>query len=560
MPAVSLKRRLDRLAQDMDPAAHTIDLGLEVQGPDRQVLFTAGGIWHRRLSQYVAPSPVPRVLRLMESQLDAARLVAKWFADYDAKNETRLALINCVDARRGGKTYFLALVIVIFALRYPRSHLGKTACWIVTPTFPQQAELHETIASLLPPEWFTDGTMVYHKSKNYYSFACGSEIWIKSADRPAGLKAGRVAAVAVNEAQQVPARVITNVIYANVDAGGLTILGMNPPDSTCAIWADELHDAVNALDDNGKPVIDFAAEARFPPAKNAALNQGARTRARKLAEILDPKAAKRDGLGIWIKLRDVAYPLYNRNQHFRAIPAGWQDITAHAHGLTGFVRKSDQRHYGAGMDWQHRPFCGWVAGKVLLAPDGAWVPRGTPVYVITQEVMNDVSSGEFWDEELLCIRVAEKLAKLGTKTSDYLLVGDATGHNQGASGAQRGKESDPDSWSWSLVQKYDWEVHAPIEETKLVSEGRGSASVKTAYSNPRTAVRLDLTNQLLRSNRIIVTPDCPETAESFRSCGLRGRKPFGRGAHLTDAASYWIYAIERALREHGVVRADEQAA
>jgi len=560
MPVVSLKRRVEALSRDMDPASHLIDLGIQVQGPDRSVLFTAGGIWHKRLSKYVGESPAPRVLRLMASQADAGRLLAKWFADYDGKVQDRLALINCVDARRGGKTHFVVLAMLAFALRYPRSHLGKTAVWIVAPSFPQARELHETITTLLPPEWFRDGLIQYHKSPNYYSLACGSEIWIKSADRPNGLKWGGVSAVAVNEAQQLEARGILNVVYANVDAGGLTILAMNPPDSTRGVWAEELHDAVNALDDKGQPVIDFAAEVRFPPARNAALDQGARSRASKLAEVLDPKAAQRDGLGIWIKLRKVAYPLYNRNQHFRPAPTGWQDITAHAHGLTGFVRKSDQRHVGAGMDWQHRPFCGWVAGKVLLAPDGAWVPRGTPIFVITQEVMNDVSSGEFWDEELLCIRVAEKLEKLGTSTRDYLLVGDATGHNQGASGAQRGKESDPDSWSWSLVQKFGWEVHAPIEESRLVSEGRGSAVVKTAYSNPRTAVRLDLINQLLRANRIIVTPSCPETAESFRTCGLKGRKPFGRGAHLTDAAGYWIYAVERALREHGVVKVDDPQA
>jgi len=560
MPAVSLKRRVEALARDMDPASHRVDLGIEVQGPDRGVLFRAGGIWHKRLSKYVDSSTSPHVIRLMASQLEAGGLLAEWFTSYDAKVEERLALINCVDERRGGKTHFVVAAMLSFALRYPRSHLGKTTCWLVTPTFPQQRELHETLTMLLPAVWFRDKRIRYFKSANFYRFANGAEIYVKSADRPEGLKWGSVAAVAVNEAQQIEARGILNIVGANIDAGGLTLLAMNPPDSTKALWAEELHDAVKALDDKGRPIIDFAREARFPASKNAAIDQSGRARFLKLARVLDPKQAQRDGLGIWIKLRDIAYPMYNRNQHFRHEPAGWQDITSHAHGLTGFLSKGDHRRLGAGMDWQHRPFCGFVAGKVLLAPEGAWVPRGTPVFVITQEVMNDVSSGEFWDEELLCIRVAEQLEKLGTRPRDYLLIGDRTGKTQGARGQQRGAEADPDSYSWAIVERFGWEPHAPIEESKLVSEGRGSASIKTNYSNPRVAVRLDLINQLLRSNRIIITPNCSETAESFRTCGLKNRKPRGRGAHLTDAVGYWVYAVERALREHGVVRPDEQAA
>jgi len=557
VPRVSLKSRVEALARDMDPASNLIDLGIEVQGPDHRVLYRAGALWHRRLQRYEGDSPAPHVIRLMGSQLEAGELLAGWFLDYEAGVETRLALINCVDERRGGKTHFLIAAMISFALRFPQSHLGRTVVWLVTPTFPQQRELHETLSLLLPAEWLRDGKIKYFKSQNFYRLANGAELWVKSADRPEGLKSGGVLAIGINECQQVEARAVLNVVGANIDGGGLTILAMNPPDSTKGLWAEELHDAVNALDDRGKPVIDFAREAKFPASKNLAIDQSGRARYLKLARVLDPKQAQRDGLGIWIKLRDLAYPMYNRNQHFRPEPIAWQDITSHVQGLTGFLSKGEHRSRGCGMDWQHRPYCGWIEGKVLLAPVGAWVPKGTPVYVITGEVMNDISSGEFWDEELLCIRVGERLEKVGTKPRDYLLIGDRTGKTQGASGAQRGAEADPDSYSWAIVEKFGWEPHAPIEERKLVSESRGSASIKIAYSNPRTAVRLDLINQLLRSNRIVITPACPETAESFRTCGLKNKKPHGRGAHLTDAASYWIFAVERALREHGVVKLDD---
>lgn len=556
MPAVSLKRRVERLSQDMDPRSQEVDLGIEVQGPDRRVLFRAGGVWHKRKARYVRESPAAHVIRLMSSQLRGGEDWAAWLLAYEANDPERLGLVNCVDERRGGKTFFVIIAMLSFALRYPQSHLGKTAVWIVVPTYPQQREIHEDISLLLPASWWRDGKIEYRKSDNVYRFANGAELWIKSADRAAGLKWGGVACCGVNEAQQLDVRAVLNIIGANIDNGGITMLGMNPADSLRALWAFNLHEVIKARDKHGNLVLPFAAEIPFPASKNESINQQGRTRYLKLAQALDPKTAKRDGQGIWVPLKDVAYPCYDRS-HVRPEPTGWTDFTPRVNALTGFVSRSQPPSLGGAMDFQRSPYCAWVEVRCLLAPAGAWVPAGTPVFVVRAEVCNDEAEDAItWTEKLLCEKVADLLAKRSLKPSDYLLVADATGKNQGASGAQRGKESDPDSWSWSIISEHGWDPHGPIERRDWVKGARGSSGIEVTPRNPRVRERLSLINELLRDGRIVLTPDCPLTAEAFRTCAIRPetRKPYGRGSHLTDCVGYLLWSWEQALREAGLVR------
>lgn len=559
MPSISLSRRIDALRRDMDPTANVIDLGLQVQAPDGRVLVSAGGLWHRRLQKYVGPSPTPHVIRLMSSQVQAGEMLADWCRAYDANDPSRLALLFCLDMRRGGKTFFLTASILAFALKYPWSHLGRTTCWIVVPTFPQGREIHELIASLLPHAWFRDRRVIYHKSPNYYSFGNGAELWIKSADRPESLKWGGVAAVGLNEGQQVDVRAVLNAIGANVDSGGLTIIAANPPDTTRGLWMETLHEGLKAVDKAGKPLITFAAEVGFPAAKNAAIDQSGRSRFLQLAQLLNPKQAKRDALGLWVSLKDRAYPHFSR-AHVQPEPAGWTDFTAETVLRTRFLRKGATRMLGAGMDFQRRPYCAWIEAKVLLAPAGASVPEGTPVYVVTAEVTNDLGAGDQWTEELLCEKVAAFLKRQGRSACDYFLVADRTGLSQGASSRQRGQGADPATYSWPIVQRYGWDPHAPIERDKMVIE-RGVSSTETSKLNPPVPVRLNLANELLRANRIIFTHDVPLTIESFQKAELKPgtKKLTGDFTHLPDAVSYLLYTWETALIESGVVKAPAQA-
>jgi hypothetical protein len=286
MPTASATTKIRQSRARLAPGARGLELGLEVRAPDGSCILTAGGIWDRDELAYSAGG-TPHIITLVSSQVRAARQLAQWFLAYERDDPDRQALEVYVDNRRGGKTFFSVLAILLFAIRYPDCHLGKTICWLVVPTFPQQRELHEVIAKVLPAAWFRDRRIVYHKSEKYYTLANGAEIWIKSADRPQSLKAGGVAAVAVNEAQQVDSKGILNAMGANIDNGGVCWLAMNPPDSVKALWAENLHAAVNALDDNGKPVLPFARETAFPSDQNEVINQAAKARFGQLAAVLD---------------------------------------------------------------------------------------------------------------------------------------------------------------------------------------------------------------------------------------------------------------------------------
>ena len=555
MPTASATSKIRQSRARLAPGARGLELGLEVRAPDGSSVLTAGGLWDRDELAY-EPSATPHIITLVSSQVRAALQLAQWFLAYERDDPDRQALEVYVDNRRGGKTFFSVLAILLFAIRYPDCHLGKTICWLVVPTFPQQRELHEVIAKVLPAVWFRDRRIVYHKSEKYYTLANGAEIWIKSADRPQSLKAGGVAAVAVNEAQQVDSKGILNAMGANIDNGGVCWLAMNPPDSVKALWAENLHAAVNALDDDGAPLLPYARETKFPSDQNEIINQAAKTRFGKLAAILDPGQAKRDDLGVWTSIVDRAYPFYKREQHFRPEPVGWRDITADCNNFTGLGgRLAGNRHLGAGMDFQRRPYCAFIEAKAYVAPEGvAWVKAGVPVFVVRHEVCNDFVAGDWWTEELLCMKIAESAKKRGTKPTDYLLVADMTGHHQGAQAEQRGSESDPATYSWAIVENFGWDPHAPIEERRLTDNRKGPSSSKTFRANPPVAVRLNVVNELLRDNRVIISTNCKTTAEAFRTCGIHkeSRKPKGDGSHLTDAVGYLLYAWETALREAGI--------
>lgn len=556
MPALSLAQRIDRETFALQPGSILSDLAIEVSAPDGGVTLSGGGLWDSGLRRYVRASDNPHRVRLVSSQIRAAHQVAKWFAAYDAGDESRIALAVYADKRRGGKTWFIVMAPLLLCLRYPVTHIGRTIAVIVVPTYPQQREIHETVRAILPREWFRDGRVTYHKAENYYEFCTGAQVWIKSADRPHTLKIGRISAVSVNEAQQVSDEGILSAIGGVVDDGGIGWLALNPPNSVKGLWAEDLHEAANAINDTGQPLNDFIEEIPFPSSKNETINQMAMTRFARLSAIINPDQSRRDALGEWVTVKDRAYPHYSRSQHLRKTPKGWEDITAMVNNLTHMTNDGEMRAFGAGMDYQRRPYCAFVEAKVFRAPSGVWVPEGTIVYVVTSEVTNDVPAGQWWTEDQLLMELDEYLEKKKRSPTDYLLIGDATGKNQGASAAQRGHDSNPATWSWAICERYGWEPHGPIENRKWVAQGAGrSKSLETRALNPPVPVRMNVVNTLFSRNRVIISQDAPKTAEAFRICQVNpnNRKPKGKGAHLTDAASYLFYVWETALIEAGII-------
>lgn len=551
MPSKPLSRRIDEAHARLTDGRR-VHIALEVVSPDGEVIIRAGGVWDRVLQKYDETlTPEYHRVTLVSSQVQAAKQLAAWFVAYERDDPNRQALESYIDMRRGGKTFWLVLAVALFTIRYPWCHLGPTLSWIIVPAFSQQREIHKTLADFIPAAWFRTGLITHRRKDNYYQFVTGAELWIKSADRPHLLKAGGVACVGVNEGQQVASEAFLNAVGSNIDTGGITFSAMNPPDKPIGLYHENLHDAVNSVKEDGTPTLPFARETKFPAAKNEVIDQAARSRFGALAQVIDPKKAQRDMLGFWTAITDRAYPCWNRTQHYRKMPDGWHDMTAEANALTYRLNAGDMRPLGAGADFQHWPYCVFIELRVLRAPAGVWVPEGTPVYVVTYECANDIARGEWWYEELLC----QKVIETGRKPQDYLLIADGTGSHQGSSYKQRGKDADPATFSFPIMERYGFEPHAPIERRIVTSRGRRGSEVTYAPSNPPVAQRLDVINGLLYENRIIVTPSCKDTAEAFRQCEVKAKHPHGKHAHHTDAASYPIWTWETALIEAGVVKA-----
>lgn len=548
-----LEAQLRELGAVVDGERRYIDLGLEVRGPAGDLILTAGGCWDSLLGAFVDRPHTRHVVRVTRAQEQAARQLAAWLIDYDQDKPERIALDIYVDRRRGGKTFFCCLFVLVFVLRYPRSHLGPTLGWIVCPTYPQQREILETMAKILPAAWLREGgAFKFHKTDRTFSLPTGAELALRSADRPQTLKAGGVACIAVNEAAQCSVRAILHCLGNNIDAGGITVLALNPPDSVIGLWAEKLHEAIEGIGVDGAPVLDYVRETPFPPNLNDALDQHARTRFSTLARILDPAQEKRDGQGLWVTIRDRCYPFWDRKRHLLRGPQleevlGWQDITTSMNALTYTLAKGDLRPFGIGMDFQGKPWSGAVLAKAFAAPaeNPYGIPVGLPVYVFLEDCHNDIEIGQWWTEQMLC----QEILARGWAPQTALVIGDGTGNKQGATGPQRGEGHNPQLNSFPLVREYGYQIHAPIEREVVTEQPGRGRRFEVVCSNPLVPTRLNLIYDLLETSRLFVAEKARDLAESFRTCEAKDRHPHGWGAHLTDAGGYLLYRWETGWKD-----------
>lgn len=583
MATLSIQTRLDRLRdqrlhrfidQELEIRSHAFfassdpkKSGLCVcgQGPHGQeTILRAGGRWDRRLRLYVGPTEAPHILSVKWSQEKAARQLAEWFREYDADELERVAIEMYADRRRGGKTFFVCILVILFLLRYPLKKDGQAQIgWVVVPTFSKQREVHETLRKIVPSSWIgPGGNWRYWKSERLYRLPTGAGLYIKSGDDADLLKEGGVGVIGVNEAQEISGVGIIHCLGNNIDSGGLCGIALNPPNSSIGLWAMNLHDAIDA----GQ--IKYARATEFPPEGNDAIDQGARTRFSEVAAIIDPKQQQRDALGLWIGIHDLCYPFFKKGRHVKplSVIAGLQDITADLNALTSCLPKGDLREWGVGMDFQGRPWCGAVRLKAYALPE-SWRlldGEGNPVidaprvlYVVHDECTNDLDLGQWWHEERLCSEMITR----GWSPDGCLVIGDGTGHHQGSTGRQRGREADPATFSFPLVQSFGFSIHAPLERIEYIRHPRRGTEIVPHYSNPPVPVRLNLANTVLDQGRLLIASECGydaarpnrlggETAESFRICAASlAKKPTGKGAHLTDAVGYMIYRWETAYRE-----------
>jgi hypothetical protein len=552
----TLRGEIQRIARALE--GRYLDQEIELRTAGGEVLLRAGGRWDRLQRRYDGPAAAPHVVTVKRSQEEAARKLAAWFVQYDADDPARVAIEMYADRRRGGKTFFVVLLVVLFLLRYPRKRDGQAQIgWLVIPRYPKAREVHETLRKILPPAWLR-GPWLWRKVDKLYTLPSGAEMYVKSGDDVELLKEGGVGVIGVNEAQEVGGVGIIHCLGNNIDSGGLTGIALNPPNSALGLWAEALHEAIMAGH------IRYARATSFPPEGNDAIDQGARTRFSEVAAIIDPKQEQRDAQGLWVAIHDRCYPFFAKSKHVkpRGALAGLQDITADLNALTGALMKGDLREWGVGMDFQGRPWCGAVRAKGYAALPGnaLGLDPGAVVYVLHGECTNDLDLGQWWHEERLCKEMLER----GWDTRSCLVIADGTGKTQGSTGRQRGREADPATFSFPLVESFGYEIHAPMERREYVRHPKRGTEIVDVARNPPVPTRLNIVNTLLDEGRLIILDSCGNdekqpggiVAESFRICAAdANKKPKGRGAHLTDAVGYLLFRWETALREAREMRA-----
>ncbi len=110
-----------------------------------------------------------------------------------------------------------------------------------------------------------------------------------------------------------------------------------------------------------------------------------------------------------------------------------------------------------------------------------------------------------------------------------------------ASGSFQDSKHTGSSTSFDILRSQRWNVQAPTE-IKRPDRSRHP-------KNPEVDQRLGLLFMLMEQGRLRVDPACKWLIESFRECPLGAnrygkRRPYGKHAHITDAAGYPLWFLE----------------
>lgn len=540
-----LRRELAEFHEILADKSRYVDMRVELRNNRHELLCRAGGIWDRLLHKYVSderlPDSRPHVVIVEPSQFEATGHLETWLALFRDGLPREIALEMFADLRRGGKTFMMVLWVLVAALHCPYSVDRETGArvpfigWLVVPNYPRQREIHEDISTVLPRHL---GLWRYRGVDRCYEFPNGSRVYIKSADEPDSLKQGRVDVVGINEAQQIHGSAIIHALGNNIDKGGLTIVALNPPDKLIGQWALDLHDAVK----EGR--LPYARLTEFPASKNTRIDQAARVRFAAVAGIIDPKLEKRDAQGMWLQITDRAYPKWTAAA-VQPLPS-WQDITPHIIGMMRLTRGINFQ-YGAGLDFNWRPYCAAVRIKIFQDPMREMGGKPLICYWVEDEVVNDVESGEFWTEQGLSMAMFQH----GWTPDTTLFIADASGSWQNARDRRKGGV-EAGHRSYDIFERDGWRLFPPQEAVYTATGPRGETRQHT--QNPLVQDRLNLVNRLLEEGRLFVDPECELVAEAFKKCEAKNKKPVGRFSHLTDAAGYFLWRAENAANPQIVPR------
>lgn len=489
-----------------------------------EVLTTVGGRWDRkkkRWSDHLAAECLD--LRFHRGQEPAIRWLVDWlqrFTSNNWKGTKRAWSAMLIGGRRSGKTHVCCALMVIFGVLYARARL-----WALSPTLETGDELQENFKAMLPKGWYQFEPAGAGRAA-VFVFANRTRLLLRSAIKPARLKAGRVDIALLNEAQELEEAAYIKIRAAVADRGGIVLIAANPPDSKKGRWVErhyvkakkaEIAAVVFQLDPRNNPFIAYEALAS-------------------MADEADEKTYQRDVLGLFPPIGDVVFHAWDDFENWRDPAPEFVDITAELVGSKLQVFVPDI----VGEDFQKMPAMVGIVLRVYRDPAD---PSATPMLWVVDEAIPAES-----DEDGLCdaleamprYQIGDGAPDTRKREEHYsgekaAVVMDASGFYQdGAHTKGRTSELQLRARRWTKL----FRPQPPLPDGKPVLD------------NPEIRERMKLGNALLKASsgrrRLFVAKHCKRTAEALREYennqfGEPDRR--SKHAHVVDGVTYPAYRL-----------------
>jgi hypothetical protein len=417
--------------------AGLVDMRLDFEFADK-VLLRVGGVWDRRLGDYVGDAKTGVAVRVHAGQRDSVTWFRRWLCVHAGRRDTPPVSVD-IDAeiesdpsevysallaggRRGGKTWIGAAFCAAYAVQFPNAIV-----WVVSPSRGRDDtkadELRRYLINLLAPEWIARQTVA-----TGWELINGSVIALKSAyvgADPDAIKEGEAHVIWLNEAQKMAPRVYTVARGAISDRSGLVLCCANPP--------------VEAKDHQW--VSDFAADAQagrrasvyyhMNPLDNPHINRRALLSMR--AEV-DERTFAIEVLGQFLGPPDAVAYNWVRLENERVTPAEHDELVDVTAEFLAIAEEGEGICDLVGLDVQRIPYIGGPVYR-FFCKRGESPTRDNVIAWIVGEVVLDGGDELEWCGEL---------QHSGFDPATTLIVCDATGEYQHS--RRRSADSPPPEW------------------------------------------------------------------------------------------------------------------
>jgi hypothetical protein len=510
------------------------------------VLMHVGGVWDKQRREFRRGLDGSRdrgkgvlVVDAMESQVQAFRWLSGRLAAFrDRKSHPQLTGM-CFDDRRGGKTFFIVVAVILTCLECPTVAESPLEARIVTQTVQSRDEIDEIFKLFLPPGW----GHLREQPKRQYTFATGAKVGFLTTDNVDTLLSGRMDVVAINEAALFPRKVFEKTSRATRDRRGFMLVATNTPENPRGNWTTLLIEGAERMIADG--LTPPTARLRVETKKNAAVDKDAEGPI--ALSILhargDDDSQVDDGI-VKEAGAKLFSPPYDPTRHHVPIPQlGIVDITAE------FTERVVGRRYDfvCGQDYQWD--CTASVWR-LMAPGGEWAKM--QLWCVWAEWL-DGKAATSGDRSLPEDDLLDACEAAGYTAANTLIIPDCSAGSQG-SRHKHGIEPP----TVEILNRRRWQFDYPSEKRNVDSmhprnplEGASNMACRKWIREDRIFVASG--DEAYKMHKALVKCDAYVDAKG----NLRAKSSW---AHLVDSMRYTQWWAQRRLSENPTAVATPQRA